>query len=59
MDKVIARLAEENNSLKDKLRIANGKIKELRQKARGWQQAADGPARMIEEMKEKEGARNV
>ena len=50
----IIKLLQENNSLKDKLRIANGKIKELRQKARGWQQAADGLARMIEETKEKE-----
>ena len=29
------------------------------QKARDWEKAADGLARMIEEMKEKEGAGNV
>lgn len=50
----IIRILQENDSLKDKLHIANGKIKELRQKARDWQQAADGLARMIEETKKKE-----
>ena len=59
MDKVIARLAEENDSLKDQLHKEDGKIKELRQKARDWERAADGLARWIEEIKEKEGAGNV
>ncbi len=55
----IIKLLQENDILKGKLHIADGKIKELRQKVRDWQQAADGLARMIEDMKEKEGARNV
>ena len=55
----IARLLQENDSLKDQLHKADGKIKELRKEARDWERAADGLARMIEEMKEKEGARNV
>lgn len=50
---------QENDSLKDRLHTANTKIKELRQKTRDWEKAADGLARMIEEMKEKEGAGNV
>ena len=55
----IMRILQENDSLKDQLHKADGKIKELRKEARDWERAADGLARMIEEMKEKEGARNV
>lgn len=55
----IMRLLQENDSLKDQLHKAGGKIKELRQKARDWERAADGLARWIEEIKEKEGAGNV
>ncbi len=55
----ITKLLQENSSLKEQLHIANAKIKELRQKARDWEKAADGLARMIEEMKAKEGADNV
>lgn len=55
----IMRLLQENDRLKDQLHTANTKIKELRQEARDWEKAADGLARMIEEMKEKEGAGNV
>ncbi|MCM1217246.1 MAG: hypothetical protein NC548_22325 [Lachnospiraceae bacterium] len=55
----IKKLLQENDSLKSKLHTAEGKIKELRREARDWEKAADGLARMIEEMKEKEGARNV
>lgn len=49
----IIRLLQENDSLKDQLHTANRKIMELWKKAGDWQQAADGLARMIEEMKEK------
>jgi hypothetical protein len=45
--------------LKEQLHTANTKIKEFRQKARDWEKEADGLARMIEEMKEKEGEGNV
>ena len=55
----IKKLLQENSSLKSQLHTAEGKIKELRREARDWEKAADGLARMIEEMKEKEGARNV
>lgn len=55
----IMRLLQEKDRLKDQLHTANTKIKELRQEARDWEKAADGLARMIEEMKEKEGAGNV
>ncbi len=55
----IMRLLQENDSLKDQLHKAGGKIKELRQKARDWERAADGLARWIEEIKEKEGTGNV
>lgn len=55
----IMRLLQENDRLKDKLHIADGKIKELRQEAWNWEKEADGLAHMIEEMKAKEGAGNV
>ena len=55
----IMRLLQENDSLKDQLHKADGKIKELRKEARDWERAADGLARWIEEIKEKEGAGNV
>lgn len=51
----IMRLLQENDSLKDQLHTANAKIKELRKETRGWEKAADGLARMIEEIKEKNG----
>ena len=55
----IMRLLQENDSLKDQLHKADGKIKELRKETRDWERAADGLARWIEEIKEKEGAGNV
>lgn len=55
----IMRLLQENDSLKDQLHKVDGKIKELRKEARDWERAADGLARWIEEIKEKEGAGNV
>ena len=55
----IMRLLKENDSLKDQLHKEDGKIKELRKEARDWERAADGLARWIEEIKEKEGAGNV
>ena len=55
----IMRLLQENDSTKDQLHKADGKIKELRKEARDWERAADGLARWIEEIKEKEGAGNV
>ena len=55
----ILKLLQENEVLKNQLIAANNKITELKRKARDWQQAADGLARMIEEMKAKEGAGNV
>lgn len=55
----ILKLLQENEVLKNQLIAANDKITELKRKAREWQQAADGLARMIEEMKAKEGAGNV
>lgn len=54
--KEISKLLQENEVLRNQLVSANSKITELKRKIRDWQQAADGLARMIEEMKEKEGA---
>ncbi len=53
----ILKLIEKNETLKSKLDAANGKIAELRREAEEWQQAADGLARMIEEMNERERRR--
>ena len=47
------------NAAPQQLHKADGKIKELRKEARDWERAADGLARWIEEIKEKEGAGNV
>jgi len=55
----ILKLLQENEVLKNQLRTANNKIAELKRKEGDWQQAADGLAHMIEEMKAKEGAGNV
>lgn len=55
----IVKLLQEKEYLKDQLITANSKIIEWQRKAKDWQQAADGLAHMIEEMKAKEGAGNV
>ncbi len=55
----ILKLLQEKECLQDQLITANSKIIECQRKAKDWQQAADGLARMIEEMKAKEGAGNV
>lgn len=57
--KEISKLLQENEVLRNQLVSANSKITELKRKIRDWQQAADGLARMIEEIKVKEGADNV
>lgn len=48
------RLVQENDILKNQLSAVNRRIVKLKQEIKDWQQAADGLARMIEEMKEKE-----
>lgn len=52
-------LLRENETLKSQLSTANSKITELNLEAKGWQQAAEGLARMIEEIRAKEEAGNV
>lgn len=46
----ISRLIEENRSLRAKLDGAKGRISRLRRESKDWQQAAEGLARMIEEL---------
>lgn len=48
------RLVQENDILKNQLSAINRRIAKLKQEIKDWQQAADGLARMIEEIKEKE-----
>jgi len=52
----ILKLLQEKEYLKAQLTMANNKIIKCRQEARDWQQAAEGLARAIEEMKEREDA---
>lgn len=52
----IIKLLQENEVLRNQLSTANNKIAELKREVREWQQAADGLARVIEEIKAKEAA---
>ena len=53
------KLMQENELLKAQVIAANSRIMKLKKEIKDWQQAADGLARWIEKMKEKEGAGNV
>ena len=55
----ILEIMDENKDLKKRLDEKQAEIEHWQQKAAEWEKAADGLARMIEKMKQKEGATGV